>query len=302
MFNPTLLTQIDALKVRLDRLRPLAPDLVDNLREVYNIRLTYHSNAIEGNTLTQSETQIVIEKGITIGGKPLKDHLEAINHVEAIDFIRDLAMDERAITEWDIRQIHGLVCKGDRGAGAYRTVNVMAAGSNYRYPDAIMVPELMQGFSEWLQSAPALHPTEIIAEARFELDVPRQPIWSPVECLSVSDCFTSKLLANADRYADPSVHSRDLIDLAFLRNERSIPDLAIEKAEVAYRVMIPLKAALSKFQADADLRFHCYENLTISKAFRSKLIDGIDLLAIDLGLDKTSRTISESGDELFPFM
>jgi Nucleotidyl transferase AbiEii toxin, Type IV TA system len=144
--------------------------------------------------------------------------------------------------------------------------------------------------------------TEIIAEARFELDSPRQPIWSPVECLSVSDCFISKLLANADRYADLSVHSRDLIDLAFLRNEQSIPPLAIEKAEAAYRVMIPLKAALSKFQADDDLRFHCYENLTISEYFRSKLIDGIDLLAIDLGLDKTIRTIGESGDELFPFM
>ena len=69
--------------------------------------------------------------------------------------------------------------------------------------------------------------TEIIAEARFELDPPRQPNWSPVECLSISDCFTSKLLANADRYADPSVHSRDLIDLAFLRNQQPIPDLAI---------------------------------------------------------------------------
>jgi Fic family protein len=169
MFNPTLLTQIDALKARLDRIRPLAPDLVENLREVYNIRLTYHSNAIEGNTLTQSETQIVIEKGITIGGKPLKDHLEAINHVEAIDFIRDLAMDERAITEWDIRQIHGLVCKGDRGAGAYRTVNVMAAGSNYRYPDAIMVPEMMQGFGDWLHSNPALHPVEIATEIHYRL-------------------------------------------------------------------------------------------------------------------------------------
>jgi hypothetical protein len=144
--------------------------------------------------------------------------------------------------------------------------------------------------------------TEIIAEARFELDVPRQPSWSPVECLSISDCFTSKLLANADRYADPSVHSRDLIDLAFLRNDRSIPPLAIEKAEAAYRAMIPLKAALTKFQADADLRFHCYENLTISEVYRSKLIDGIDLLAIDLGLAKTSRTMGESGDEIFPFM
>jgi Fic family protein len=169
MFNPTLLNQIDALKARLDRIRPLAPDLVENLREVYNIRLTYHSNAIEGNTLTQSETQIVIEKGITIGGKPLKDHLEAINHVEAIDFIRNLAMDERAITEWDIRQIHGLVCKGERNAGAYRTVNVMAAGSNYRYPDAIMVPELMQGFGDWLHSNPALHPVEIATEIHYRL-------------------------------------------------------------------------------------------------------------------------------------
>jgi hypothetical protein len=140
--------------------------------------------------------------------------------------------------------------------------------------------------------------TEIIAEARFELDSPRQPSWSPVKCLSVSDCFTSKLLANTD----PSVHCRDLIDLAFLRNQQSIPPLAIEKAEAAYQAIIPLKTALTKFQADTDLRFHCYENLTISEAFRSKLIDGIDLLAIDLGLDKTIRTIGESGDELFPFM
>jgi hypothetical protein len=68
-----------------------------------------------------------------------------------------------------------------------------------------------------------------------------------------------------------------------LRHQQSIPDLAIEKAEAAYRLMITLKAALSKFQADADLRFHCYKNLTISEAFRSKLIDSIDLLAIDLG-------------------
>jgi Fic family protein len=134
MFNPTLLNHIDALKARLDRLRPLPPELVDNLREVYDIRLTYHSNAIEGNTLTQSETQIVVEKGITIGGKPLKDHLEAINHVEAIDFIRDLAMDERAISEWDIRQIHGLVCKGERGAGGYRTVNVIGCGQQLPLP------------------------------------------------------------------------------------------------------------------------------------------------------------------------
>ena len=135
--------------------------------------------------------------------------------------------------------------------------------------------------------------TEIVAEARFELDPPRQPSWSPVECLSISDCFTSKLLANADRYADASVHSRDLIDLAFLRNDRAIPQLAIEKAEAAYRVIPSLTAALTSFQANSDRRFHCYQNLTISEAFYAQLIDGIDLLAIERGLDRTSRTIAE---------
>jgi Nucleotidyl transferase AbiEii toxin, Type IV TA system len=143
--------------------------------------------------------------------------------------------------------------------------------------------------------------TEIIAEARFELELPRQPSWSPVECLSITDCFTSKLLANADRYNDPSVYSRDLIDLAFLRTEQSIPPLAIEKAEAAYRVLSPLKAALTQFQADPDLRFRCYENLKISEVYRAKLIDGIDLLAIDLALEKTRRTLGESSNELSAF-
>ncbi len=137
--------------------------------------------------------------------------------------------------------------------------------------------------------------TEIIAEGRFELDPPRQPSWSPVECLSIGDCFTSKLLANADRYADASVHSRDLIDLAFLRTERSIPPLAIDKAEAAYQVMPALVKALTSFQANRDLRFHCYQNLTISETFSAQLIDGIDLLAIEQGLDRTSRTIGELG-------
>jgi Nucleotidyl transferase AbiEii toxin, Type IV TA system len=137
--------------------------------------------------------------------------------------------------------------------------------------------------------------TEIIAEARFELEPPRQPNWSPVMCLSITDCFTSKLLANADRYADASVYSRDLIDLAFLRNHQSIPATSIEKAEAAYRVMSPLNMAITKFQSDPDRRFRCYDNLTIAEVDRSQLIDGIDLLAMDLGLSKTSRTMSESG-------
>jgi Nucleotidyl transferase AbiEii toxin, Type IV TA system len=139
--------------------------------------------------------------------------------------------------------------------------------------------------------------TEIIAEAGFELDRPRLPSWSPVECLSISDCFTSKLLANADRYNDSSVRSRDLIDLAHLRLAGSIPTSAIAKSEAAYYRAIPaLTDALIQFQGDRDWRFDCYEQLNISPIDRSRTIDGIDLLALDFGLSLTDRTIAESGD------
>lgn len=83
---------LDRLKVQL-ALRPLHPDLLANLREVYTVRLTYHSNALEGNTLTESETQIVLEKGITIGGTALQAHLAAINHAEAIQCVQEAALE-----------------------------------------------------------------------------------------------------------------------------------------------------------------------------------------------------------------
>ena len=78
-------------KLRLDQLRPLDQKSLDVLAEWYDVELTYSSNAIEGNTLSRSETAIVLEKGITIGGKPLKDHLEALGHRDALHFIRRLA-------------------------------------------------------------------------------------------------------------------------------------------------------------------------------------------------------------------
>jgi Nucleotidyl transferase AbiEii toxin, Type IV TA system len=142
--------------------------------------------------------------------------------------------------------------------------------------------------------------TEVIAEGRFELDVPRQPTWSQVKCLSVNDCFTSKVLANADRYSDASTNSRDLIDLAFLRNERSIPPISIAKAEAAYPIVPALTSALIQFQGNAEWRFNCCEQLNIATINRSKLIDGIDLLAIDLGLGKTERLMSEMQVDIEP--
>jgi Fic family protein len=98
--------QIAAKKTELDQLRPQAPHGLENLNHSYDLELTYTSNAIEGNTLSAAETRMVIEQGITIGGKPLKDHLEAIDHFEALRYVRDLARQAVPLREADIRNLH----------------------------------------------------------------------------------------------------------------------------------------------------------------------------------------------------
>ena len=135
--------------------------------------------------------------------------------------------------------------------------------------------------------------TEIIAEGRFELDLPRYPEWSPVACLSLSDCFTSKLLANSDRFTDESVESRDLIDLAVLRLQSEIPLKALTKAEKAYEVMRQLKRAIQSFQERPNYRRKCFAGLKIDPQQFPKIIDGIDLLAQDVGVAVTERLFNE---------
>lgn len=137
---------------------------------------------------------------------------------------------------------------------------------------------------------------KIIAEVRFELDPPRYPQWSPVACLSLNDCFTSKLLSNSDRYIDDSVEARDLIDLAVLRLQSSIPQKAVDKAEKAYEVIRPLKVAVQRFQERVDYRERCFSGLRIDDSQIPRIIDGIDLLAGDLGLASTERTFKEQHD------
>src|SRR5436305_13939113 len=116
-----LLTSIAAKKERLDELRPLLSKALASLEHYYDIELTYTSNAIEGNTLSPVETTLVIEKGITIGGKPLKDHLEAIDHYEAMHYIRELGRHCDPITESDIRNLHSLIVQRSQPeiAGCY---------------------------------------------------------------------------------------------------------------------------------------------------------------------------------------
>lgn len=133
---------------------------------------------------------------------------------------------------------------------------------------------------------------EMVCEGRIEFGEPNYPNWSPVPCLNQIDSIAEKLLANADRPAVDRVNSRDLIDLAVQRLATPIPQRAIDKAEAAYQVMEPLDRAIKYFQDRPDYREKCYEVLSIAEP--NKVIDGIDLLAQDLGREITVRTFSET--------
>jgi Fic family protein len=165
------LEQIDKLKNWLDGFRPFKPMIVTELKKLYDVRFTYNSNAIEGNTLTQSETELVLTKGITVGGKTLDEHLEVIGHKEAIDYIEGLAQKDTEIKEWEIKQIHNLILRkiNPNEAGSYRTLDVMAAGTNYRYPPHYLLSQLMRDFVIWLNSEAALklHPVEYATMAHY---------------------------------------------------------------------------------------------------------------------------------------
>ena len=129
--NTNYLNKIIELKTLLDSKRPLTEGELERLKEEFVIEYTYNSNAIEGNTLTRRETDMVL-KGLTIDKKPLKDHLEAIGHKEAFDFVSDLVKDNIRISEYIIKQIHYLVLSDrPQDRGVYRRVPVSILGSKH---------------------------------------------------------------------------------------------------------------------------------------------------------------------------
>ena len=137
--------EVDSLKKELDIKRPIPKETLKSLRESINLEWTYNSNGIEGNTLTLRETQVVLE-GITVGGKSIKEHLEAINHEKAILFLDDLVKDNEPISEWNIKNIHQLILKDidNENAGRYRKENVTIKGATHLPPDYLKIPELME--------------------------------------------------------------------------------------------------------------------------------------------------------------
>lgn len=164
-----LLGQIDGLKAQLDAARTLTSE---RLQQALDIEYTYESNRIEGNTLTLRETDLVVNQGLTVAGKSMREHLEAINHYEAILYIRDLAVRGAMLDEREVRTIHGLVLRAiDReNAGRYRSLPVMIAGSRHTPPQPWAVPKLMEDYGLWLSGeSSALHPVVRAAEAHERL-------------------------------------------------------------------------------------------------------------------------------------
>jgi Fic family protein len=147
-----LQARLEEKKARLDLHRPLAPPIAQRLHEDLRIRLTYHSNAIEGNTLTLRETQIVIEEGLTIGGHSLREHLEATNHADAFDELRRLVESAASITTDTVLRLHALVLHDlHELAGQWRQQPVYIRGSDLRPPPADQVPALMTQWIAWLE-------------------------------------------------------------------------------------------------------------------------------------------------------
>jgi Fic family protein len=171
MIESRLLDRLKTKKQRLDALRPLPAAAVHRLNEQLAIEWTYHSNAIEGNTLTLRETQLILETGLTIGGKSLREHFEVVNHRQAIEYVESLALGAEPITPFHVRQMHRIVLTriDDESAGQYRTLQVRIAGSSHQPPESWEVPRLMDKWSDWLRISEELHPVERAALAHHHL-------------------------------------------------------------------------------------------------------------------------------------
>ena len=172
MLEARLLARIEEKKTRLDALRPLPLAAVARLNEQLTVEWIYNSNAIEGNTLTLQETRLILETGLTVGGKSLREHFEVTNHREAIRYVEGLVDGTEPVSAFQVRQIHRLVMAGidDEGAGSYRILPVRIAGSAHTPPEAWQVGQLMEGWQTWLMGeAGSLHPVERAAQAHHRL-------------------------------------------------------------------------------------------------------------------------------------
>ena len=164
--------RLTEIKKLLDLAGGMPDELAKNLHQWFRVELTYTSNALEGNTLTRRETAMVVEKGITVGGKSLVEHLEATNHAQAFDWIAEKARKPlKHFTENDLLSLHKMILSGidKHSAGFYRNVPVRLSGSRTVLPNPRKVPDLMSAFHKWLQTTKKIHPVDLAAEVHYRL-------------------------------------------------------------------------------------------------------------------------------------
>jgi Fic family protein/DNA-binding Xre family transcriptional regulator len=165
----TILDDIDLLKKELDNFRQF-----DSFRIVQALELeyTFESNKIEGNTLTLRETDLVVNEGLTVSGKSMREHLEAINHQEAISYIKQLIDRNFSFNERELLSIHNLILRGiiPEDAGKYRKVQVMIKGSEHMPPQPFLVAKAMEDYFIWfLENKNKMHPIILAAEMHERL-------------------------------------------------------------------------------------------------------------------------------------
>ena len=166
--------RIDDKLALLNSFRPLPTSAVQKLKEQFEMEMTYNSNAIEGNSLTLKETYLVINEGLTIKGKPLKDHLEAKSHKEALEYLYLLVEIDKnnTISERLIRSLNQIVMHDidKEWAGKYRNSAVIIGGADHRPPEALEVPRLMQNIIGWVgDNKKKMHPVELAAILHHKL-------------------------------------------------------------------------------------------------------------------------------------
>ena len=166
---PKILDEIDVLKTKLDSFRKF-----DSFRiaQALELEYTFESNRIEGNTMTLRETDLVINEGLTISGKSMREHLEVINHHEAIAYIKDLMQKNMPINERELLTVHNLILRGihPEDAGHYRKVQVMIQGSSHKPPQPFLVTKEMEDYFIWYETNKlSLHPIVLAAEMHERL-------------------------------------------------------------------------------------------------------------------------------------
>lgn len=167
-----LLVTLSELQQQWQAQKPLESSQLQKLQTYFNLAYTYESNRIEGNTLSLQETNLVVNEGITVGGKTLQEHLEAINHQEAIHFIEQLVVNLQTFNKSVLLQLHRLILMGidTKNAGVYRTVEVRISGSKHIPPSPLLLNDLMDGYFEFYElNKRTMHPVLLAAEMHERL-------------------------------------------------------------------------------------------------------------------------------------